>query len=341
MELLGCTIHMGKSDTDIKNKPVCSLIIRCYNEEKHIGRLLSGIMAQTVKNTEIIVVDSGSTDATLSIASRYPVKIISIKQGDFSFGYSLNVGCAAAAGDFLVIVSAHVYPVHSDWLERLLGPFENDKVALVYGMQRGNEQTNFSEHQVYARWFPDHSDGHQSHPFCNNANAAIRRCLWERFPYDETLTGLEDLAWAKKVMGAGFHIAYEAHADVIHVHNESPRAISNRYRREAIALKNIFPHESFYFWHFIKMYVQNVLSDCFHAVQRGVLWGNMANIFVFRLMQFWGTYRGFAPHGLLTRQLKQKFYYPNELSRKKYPPIPPEELRRVIDYSTLNDKKNT
>ena len=331
---------MGKSDTAMKSKPLCSLIIRCYNEENHIERLISGIKAQTVKDIEIILVDSGSTDATVSIASQYSVKIISIKQEDFSFGYSLNVGCAAANGDFLVIASAHVYPVHSDWLERLLAPFHNDKIALVYGMQRGSEATNFSEHQVYARWFPDHSDENQAHPFCNNANAAIRRSLWERFPYDETLTGLEDLAWAKKVMGAGYRIAYEAHAEVIHVHCQSPRAIANRYRREAIALKTIFPHESFYFWDFIRMYVQNSFSDCFHAVQRGVLWGNITTIFVFRLMQFWGTYRGFAQHGLVTRQLKQKFYYPNELSRKKPMPIVPEQLRSVIDYSTLNDREN-
>ncbi|WP_200895198.1 MULTISPECIES: glycosyltransferase [unclassified Methanosarcina] len=44
-----------------------SIIIRCYNEEEHIGRLLSGITPQTVKDVEIILVDSGSTDATLSI----------------------------------------------------------------------------------------------------------------------------------------------------------------------------------------------------------------------------------------------------------------------------------
>ncbi|QXE23130.1 hypothetical protein B6N60_01819 [Richelia sinica FACHB-800] len=45
--------------------PTISIIIRCYNEEEHIGRLLSGIIQQTIKDVEIIVVDSGSTDATM------------------------------------------------------------------------------------------------------------------------------------------------------------------------------------------------------------------------------------------------------------------------------------
>ena len=53
----------------LSNKAACqaSIIVRCYNEEAHIGRLLSGIMQQATDDFEIIVVDSGSTDATLEI----------------------------------------------------------------------------------------------------------------------------------------------------------------------------------------------------------------------------------------------------------------------------------
>ena len=88
--------------------PKLSIVIRCYNEEEHIGRLLSGIMQQTVKDVEVVIVDSGSTDATLSIASRYPVRVVHIAPQEFSFGRSLNRGCAAATGDILVFASAHV-----------------------------------------------------------------------------------------------------------------------------------------------------------------------------------------------------------------------------------------
>ena len=101
-----------------------SVVIRCYNEEQHIGRLLSGIVQQTVKHVEVIVVDSGSTDATLSIASRYPVEILSIRPEEFSFGGSLNIGCQAASSEFIAIASGHVYPVYKDWLERLLASSE-------------------------------------------------------------------------------------------------------------------------------------------------------------------------------------------------------------------------
>jgi glycosyltransferase involved in cell wall biosynthesis len=292
-----------------------SIVIRCYNEEEHIGRLLSGIMQQTLRDVEIILVDSGSTDATLAIASRYPVRILSIRPEQFSFGRSLNLGCSAASGEFIVIASAHVYPVYKDWLEQLLAPFVDPDIALVYGRQRGNEQTKYSEQQIFARWFPAQSCPRQEHPFCNNANAAIRRALWQQWPYDETLTGLEDLDWARRVMLQGYQIAYAADAEIVHVHNESPRRIYNRYRREAIALKRIFPQEHFNWWDFVRLFAANVLSDYYHAWRDQALWHNMASVLQFRLMQFLGTYRGFIQHTPVNSRLKRAFYYPNGFNK--------------------------
>ncbi|HPO57683.1 MAG TPA: glycosyltransferase family A protein, partial [Anaerolineaceae bacterium] len=100
--------------------PACSIVIRAYNEEKHIGRLLDGIMQQTVKDVQIILVDSGSTDATMAIARRYPVEVVTIRPQEFTFGRSLNLGISHARAEVVVMASAHVYPVYPDWLERLL-----------------------------------------------------------------------------------------------------------------------------------------------------------------------------------------------------------------------------
>jgi len=289
-----------------------SVIIRCYNEEAHIGRLLSGIIQQTWKELEIILVDSGSTDATLSIAAQYPTKVLHINKADFSFGRSLNIGCEAATGGLLVFASAHVYPLYHDWLEKLIQPFQDERVACSYGRQSGNDFTKFSERQVFARWFPEESDLNQDIPFCNNANSAVRRSVWERFRYDETLTGLEDLAWAKQVISAGYRIAYKADAEVVHVHQESHKQVLNRYRREAIAMKAVFPHESFSLLSFMHMFTKNSFNDARLAIRQKVFWGNIWPILSFRLMQFWGTYRGYAQHGVVSKRLRQKFYYPHD-----------------------------
>jgi glycosyltransferase involved in cell wall biosynthesis len=292
-------------------------------------------MQQDVKDLETIVVDSGSTDATLSIASRYPLRILHIQPEEFSFGRSLNLACEAARGEFVIAASAHVYPVYEDWLTRLLAPFEDPKVGLVYGKQRGGETTKFSEHQVFAKWFPEQSNPNQDHPFCNNANAAVRRALWGQLPYDETLTGLEDLDWAKRAMQLGYRVAYASDAEVIHVHNESPRQTYNRYRREAIALKRIFPEERFHFGDLIRLFVGNVFSDYSQARRAGVFRKEFAGIPTFRLMQFWGTYRGYAQRGPVTTQLRQTFYYPQSRTRLAAEhPSSPTEARRRVQYST-------
>ena len=310
-----------------------SIIIRCYNEEAHIGRLLSGIMLQTESDVEIIIVDSGSTDATVSIASQYPTTIVTINKHEFSFGRSLNLGCEVANGDLLVFASAHVYPLYRNWLQELLKPFKDDRIACTYGRQCGNRNTKFSEHQVFARWFPEKSDPNQDHPFCNNANAAVRRSIWENLRYDETLTGLEDLAWVKKMISTGNRISYQSDAVVVHVHEETPRQVLNRYRREAIAMKAIFPHEKFSLWSFLHMFPKNVLADLRLALRQLVFWKNLCSIITFRFMQFWGAYRGFAQHGVVSKTLREKFYYPCEATPTTTSTFDQQNGGTLIDYS--------
>lgn len=292
-----------------------SVVIRCHNEERHIGRLLTGILAQTWPDVDIVVVDSGSTDATLAIVGRYPVTLVHIAPEEFSFGRALNRGCEAATGDVLVFASAHVYPVYHDWLEKLAEPFADPMTALVYGKQRGDERTKYAEHRVFARWFPDKPDDDQRHPFCNNANCAVRRSVWQQLPYDETLTGLEDLDWGKRALAAGYRLRYVPDAEIVHVHEESWHQVYNRYRREAIAFRRIFPDQHFSLWDMARMTAGNTLYDWRHALADGVLRREWYGIARFRFSQFWGTYRGYRETGTLDDGLRRRFYYPDTRRR--------------------------
>ena len=79
--------------------------------------------------------------------------------------------------------------------------------------------------------------------------------------YDESLPALEDLEWGKWALEQGYAIAYCAEAEVIHIHNESLAGIYNRYKREAMAFKRIYPHETFHERDLIRLFSQNVRSD--------------------------------------------------------------------------------
>jgi glycosyltransferase involved in cell wall biosynthesis len=294
----------------------CSVIIRTFNEERHIGRLIDGINRQEYDNhieIEIIVVDSGSTDATVSIARHMGAKIITLPKEKFSFGKALNLGCENSKGEILIFASAHVYPVYSDWISRMIQPFIDENVALVYGRQIGDENTHFSEHQIFSKWFPSISNYNQSTPFCNNANCAIRKKMWQKLNYDEQITGLEDLAWASNMMKEGFRIVYLAEAVIVHVHEETPQKIKNRYLREAIAFKNIYPKVHVGLIDFLRLTIYNIISDSYFAFRKRCFTNEFKNIVVFRFMQFYGTYLGHKQKGAITKELKNRFYYPNSL----------------------------
>lgn len=305
-----------------------SIVIRAFNEEKHLGRLLEAISQQSFNKPEVILVDSGSTDDTLAIARRHKVRILHIKPQEFTFGRSLNVGIAAARGDVVVLASAHVFPRHKDWLKNLIAPFTDPQVAMTYGKQRGTAASQFSESQHLRKWFPDVSDLDQQHGYSNNANSAIRRKIWKQMPFDEELTGLEDLAWSSWAHQAGHKIAYVAEAGVYHVHTESAAQIVNRHRREAIALRQILPTSRFNLLNFLGLFLRSTLADYGAALRQGQFRRQFFSIPRFRALQYWGTYRGYRDPAKPSRQLKQVFYYPPELLETRRGARPGYKARR-------------
>lgn len=290
--------------------PTASIIIRAYNEGRHLEGVLRRVGRQRVKPLEVILVDSGSTDGTVGIAERHGCRIVRIDKADFTFGRSLNVGCRAALGNVLVFLSGHCYPQDDRWLDGVLAPFSDQRIGLVYGRQRGGRVTRFSEHRHFAKTFPRASAIPQEGFFCNNANCAIRRSLWQERPFDEALTGLEDLEWARWMATRNYRAAYSAEAGVFHIHEEKWPQVFRRYEREAIALKQIFPDFTFSLFDFARLFAHSAVLDLGAARQRGQLLARTREIIAFRACQYWGTYRGAHYHRKLTRAIKEKFYYP-------------------------------
>lgn len=289
-----------------------SVIIRTYNEQKHLADLLKSIRSQDADNIELetVVVDSGSTDRTLDIAKQHDCNVLHITTDEFTFGRSLNRGCEAASGDFLVFVSGHCIPENEQWLKRLLGPLRNGIAAYSYGRQIGRNGSKFSELQLFKKYYPASSKIPQEGFFCNNANAALRRDVWHQNRFNEELTGLEDMELAKRLVQLGMKIAYAADAKVHHLHNESWRSIRNRFEREAIALQQVMPQVHVHFSDFLRYYVNAVLSDLGSALLEKRLTTVFSEIMLFRLMQYWGTYRGNHEHRKLAKEMKEMYFFP-------------------------------
>jgi rhamnosyltransferase len=84
----------------------------------------------------------------------------------------------------------------------------------------------------------------------------------------------------------------------------------------------------------VRLFLSNVFTDYGHALREGMLARQWLEIPRFRLMQFWGTYRGVAQCSPVTSQLKQTFYYPNRGRRQSKVLFPCEGHRLLVDYQT-------
>ena len=292
-------------------KALVSIVIRTLNEERHLVELLSAIKEQdrSVYDIETVVIDSGSCDHTLDIAKEYGCRITYIDKNEFTFGRSLNYGCEFSKGKFFVFVSGHCIPCDKHWITNLVKPLES-KCVYTYGRQLGRDTTKFSERQLFNKYFPKDSNVPQEGFFCNNANSAIRSEVWLESPFNEELTGCEDMFLAKSLVGNGLKIGYVAEAGVYHIHDETWVKVKTRYEREAIALQQIMPQVHVTWWDMIRYISVGVLKDFKEALLQGRLIKEFKSIVLFRLAQFYGAYSGNHIHRKLSHQMKMKYFYP-------------------------------
>jgi len=105
----------GDYKSSLKLKSI-SVIIPAYNEEKAIGNQIEKVrtmMEKTRLNYELVVVDDGSTDSTLSEISQHDVKVLHFPYNR-GYGAALKAGISAAKSDYVLIIDADgTYPVEA------------------------------------------------------------------------------------------------------------------------------------------------------------------------------------------------------------------------------------
>ncbi|MBT5715987.1 MAG: glycosyltransferase [Opitutae bacterium] len=289
-----------------------SLVIRTLNEALHLDSLLQGIAKQKTDNLEyeVILVDSGSTDGTLEIAALHNCHILHITRQEFSFGLSLNMGCEAASGDILVITSGHCVPLDETWLQHLCQPILDDAAQYTYGRQIGASESQFSECQIFSKYYPEENNHLENDFFCNNANSAISRSAWEAHYFDEQITGLEDMELAKRLVSNEGRVRYVPESTVIHYHAENWAQVKRRFEREAIALKKIMPQVHVSRHDTIRYILSSIFND-WRCAWREKVWAKKAREIVFyRWNQYFGAYKGNHEHRELSRKEKEKYFFP-------------------------------
>lgn len=206
-----------------------SVVIRTYNEQKHIRDVLDSLKRQTYDNYEVIILDSESTDQTLNIASEYNVRIEHIKKEDFNYSYASNKCVEYATGDIVCFLSGHSVPVKNTYLQDTNEVFKNKRIGACYGDVIALPDGSITE-KVFNRlgYIKNKMKGYDNeikleteiHPgifSCSNASA--RRKLLLKYPFAEKLgCGGEDIEVAYNIIQGGYYVAFVPELLVMHSH---------------------------------------------------------------------------------------------------------------------------
>jgi glycosyltransferase involved in cell wall biosynthesis len=268
-------------------------VVRTFNVECWIGETLRALRDQRYPGSiEIIVVDSGSTDRTLALAAPLADHLIQIPSGSFSFGGALNRGAERATGDLLLNLSADATPLGREYLTTLTAPLKSQDIAATFGRDCPRPGASPSQARDNESWFPA---GGQLDPATrfSNANACLRRSVWQQFRFDETFPGAEDREWASRVLAAGYRILYAPQATVAHSHPPFPRDVYRRAFRERRALCKLNPAEgNFGPWLALRFWLGLSYLDFGYAWRHRYVPKWYLHIPLYRAAQAWGLYRG-------------------------------------------------
>jgi glycosyltransferase involved in cell wall biosynthesis len=216
-----------------------SILIPVRNGGDDLRRCLDAIARQRVdEDVETIVVDHDSRDGTTELARSRGARVLEIGHADFGHGSTRNLSARAARGEILVFTVKDAYAEDELWLSRLCTALRSDKsLAGVYGRQIPHDGASPPE-----QFFLDFLYGPEPRvqradaaddlsmqtTLFSNVNSAIRRDVWERFPFADDLFTSEDQDWARRVLLEGYALRYEPAAAVRHSHTYT---VANAYRR--------------------------------------------------------------------------------------------------------------
>ncbi|MGH3144307.1 MAG: glycosyltransferase family 2 protein [Rubrobacter sp.] len=214
-----------------------SVVVPTFNAGPGFEELLRLLCAQVGDfESEVLVVDSGSTDGTVELARRYGAAVRGIEKSTFNHGATRNLGISLTGGEYVALIVQDALPLDGRWLAAMVENLEGDeRVAGVYGRQVPRPESSALARAVVdnlhtalperREQFADSPEGYRRIPPAqrrslatfDNVSSCLRRSIWELAPFQETDFG-EDLRWGERVVSLGYKLVYEPRSAVFHSH---------------------------------------------------------------------------------------------------------------------------
>lgn len=182
-------------------KQKISFIATVYNEEEKIKKFIDSILNQSIKPDEIIIVDAGSSDRTVSYIKKYKNIILRIKKCNRSVGR--NEAIKHAKGDIIVASDAGCI-LDKNWLKNIVKRFNSKKADVVAGYYKPTGISVFQKCvSTYTSVMPDKLDEKNFLP--SSRSIGFKKYAWKKVGgYPENLDTCEDLVFAMKLKDAKF-----------------------------------------------------------------------------------------------------------------------------------------
>ncbi len=246
-----------QSNQSDAGKRIVSIVIPTKNGIEYIDEVLRSIFDQKISwELEVLIIDSGSSDGTIEVLKKYPVKIICIDSSSFNHGTTRTMGARKASGDVVVFMNQDATFVDQYSLSRLVIAMEGEDVVAAYARHVPRENHNPLRKREIEKAFPKYSSllsGKELHVsllsnlkkrrVCqfNTVCGVVKKEYFLKHPFVSIEFG-EDVEWALRVFEDGKSIYYEASATVKHSHDfyRSFRETFQIYYDDAKFTKRIF-----------------------------------------------------------------------------------------------------
>lgn len=193
-----------------------TVAIPCYNGSKYIGAAIESVLRQRYPANEVLVVDDGSTDESVKITKRYPVRLLQ-HNGNRGLASARNTAIEAATGDVIVFIDADAV-ANTDLLAILLSGYNAPEIGGV-----GGQGIEANIRSLADRWRRKHaSQSHGDKPrdveflfgLCMSFRVdALRKCGGFN-PFFRT--NGEDVDVSLRLRKAGYRLCYLPDAQVYH-----------------------------------------------------------------------------------------------------------------------------
>jgi len=259
--------------------PDVSIVIPTLNGGALFRRVLEAVKRQaTSRSVEILCVDSGSTDDTVATAKAFGAEVMSIPRAEFNHGETRNLGIGKAGAEFVILLTQDALPSNEKWLEALLEPFSDEKVAGTYARQAPRNDADILTRHRLENWITfgrerivreiknraeyEALPPVEKYKFCNfdNVCSCIRKSVWRQIPFRRA-DFAEDMEWSRDALLAGWKIVYQPEAEVIHSHNRSQVYEHKRTYMVVRRLNELFGYRP------VENFREAIKNGCFQALQ--------------------------------------------------------------------------